>query len=84
MYLLAYFLQSPADFGFAQLADFVAEFGNDLRFDGQAVAIPAGDVGGVEAGHCFVADDDILEDLVDDVAHVDIAVGVGRAVVKDI
>ena len=66
------------------LADFVAEFGHDFDFDGQAVAIPAGDVGGVEAGHGLVVDDEILEDLVDDVAHVDIAVGVGGAVVQDI
>ena len=28
-----------------------AEFAIDLDFDGQAVAIPAGDVGRIEAGH---------------------------------
>ena len=56
----------------------------DLDFDRQAVAIPAGDVGRVEALHGLELDDEILEDFVERVAEVDVAVGVGRAVVQDI
>jgi hypothetical protein len=54
----------------------------DLVLDGQAVAVPARHVGRVEAGHGLGADDDVLEDLVERVADVDAAVGVGRAVVQ--
>ena len=52
-------------------------------FDGHAVGIPAGDVGGVIALGVFVFDDDVLQDLVQGMAHVDLAVGVGRSVVED-
>ncbi len=55
----------------------------DLVLDRQAVAVPARHVGRVEAGQRLRADDDVLEDLVDRVADVDVAVGVGRAVVQD-
>ena len=52
--------------------------------DRQAVAVPAGDVGAVEAPHRQRADDEVLEHLVEQVPHVDLAVGVGRAVVQDL
>ena len=55
----------------------------DLQFDRQAVAVPARHVGRVEPGQRLGLDDDVLEDLVDRVADVDVAVGVGRAVVQD-
>ena len=61
-----------------------AEFLVDLDFDGQAVAVPAGDVGRVEAGHGFGLDDEILEALVHRRAQVDGSAGVGRAVVQDV
>ena len=51
--------------------------------DRQAVAVPAGHVGRVEARHRLGLDHDVLQDLVDRVADVDVAVGVGRAVVQD-
>ena len=51
--------------------------------DGQAVGVPAGYIGGAPAGHVAVLDDHILEDLVQGGADVDVAVGVGRAVVED-
>ncbi len=35
------------------------------------------------AGHRFVLDDDIFEDLVQSVAEMDVAVGVGRPIVKN-
>ena len=49
--------------------------------DGQAVGVPAGHIGSAPAGHVAVLDDHILEDLVQGGADVDVAVGVGRAVV---
>ena len=54
-----------------------------LPFDRQAVAVPARQVGGVEALHLVRADDDVLDDLVERRAEVDVAVGVGRAVMED-
>ncbi len=60
-----------------------AEVPVDLDLDGQAVAVPAGDVGGVVTEHGARLDDEVLEDLVEGRAHVDVAVGVGRAVVED-
>ena len=63
---------------------FAAELLVDLDLDGQAVAVPAGDVGGVEAGHGLRLDDEVLDALVEGVAEVDGAVGVGRAVVEDV
>ena len=55
---------------------------DDLELDGQAVAVPAGEVGRAEPGHRLGFDDEVLEDLVESGAHVDIAVGEGRAVVE--
>ena len=72
------------DFGFAHLANLLAQIGHHLGLDRQAVAVPARHIRGVEAGHRLELDHDILEDLVDDMAHVDIPVGVGRAVVQRI
>ena len=54
----------------------------DLEFDGQAVAIPAGDVRRIKPAQGFVFDDDVLENLVERGADVDIAIGEGRAVVQ--
>jgi hypothetical protein len=54
----------------------------DLPFDGQAVAVPAGDVAGVLPHHLLGADDHVLQDLVQRVPDVEVAVGVGRAVVE--
>jgi hypothetical protein len=86
-----------ADPVFGELAAFVAEGDDghlilvlaggavlflDFPFDGQAVAVPAGHVVGVLAQHLLRAVDDVLEDLVERVADVQVAVGVGRAVVQ--
>ena len=54
-----------------------------LVFDGEAVAIPAGPVRAIEAGHLPALDDDVFEDLVEGVPQMDVAVGVRRAVVED-
>ena len=61
-----------------------AQFLVHLDLDGQAVAVVAGDVGGVEAGHGLGLDHEVLEALVEGVAQVDGPVGVGRAVVKQV
>ncbi len=55
----------------------------DLPLDRQAVAVPAGDVVGVVAGHLAGAVDHVLVDLVQRGADVDVAVRIGRAVVED-
>ena len=55
----------------------------DGVFDRQAVAIPAGDVLRVKTGELLGLDDHVFQDLVDGVANVQFAIGVGRAVVQD-
>ena len=54
----------------------------DLPFDRQAVAVPARHVVGIEAEHLLALGHDVLEDLVERVADMDVAVGVGRAVMQ--
>ncbi len=54
----------------------------DFPLDRQAVAVPARHVIGVMAKHLLRARDEILQDLVQRMADMDIAIGVGRAVVK--
>ena len=55
----------------------------DLELDRQPVAIPARHVGRAEAAQGLVLDDDVLENLVQRGADVDVAIGEGRAVVQD-
>src|SRR5699024_892446 len=57
--------------------------GLDLMLNGQPVAVPARHIGSIETSQTLGLDDDVLEDLVDRMADVDAAVGVGRAIVKD-
>ena len=54
----------------------------DRDLDRQTVAVPARDVGRIEARHALGLDDDVLEDLVDRVAEVDRAVRIRRAIVQ--
>ena len=42
----------------------ITDGGQSLQFDGQAMGIKAGHVGSLEALHVLVADNDILDDLV--------------------
>ena len=81
---LRVFAALGADVGRVHLQLLAAKFLVDLDFDGQAVAVPAGDVGRVEAGHGFGFDDEILEALVHRRAQVDGPAGVGRPVVQDV
>ena len=64
--------------GVAGLAHLLA----DLEFDGQPVAVPARDVGRIKPAQGFVFDDDVLEDLVERGADVDIAIRKRGAVVQ--
>ncbi|MCY1500633.1 hypothetical protein D9M68_346810 [compost metagenome] len=54
----------------------------DLPLDRQTMAVPAGHIVGVEAAHLERAIDDVLEDLVQRMADVDVAVRIGRAVMQ--
>ena len=55
----------------------------DLPFDRQAVAVPARHVIRIEAEHLLAPRHDVLEDFVERVPDMNVAVGVGRAVVED-
>ena len=72
-----------AELGGGHLLPFHALILQDRRLNGQAMGIPAGDVGGAEARHVLGLHDKILQDLVEGGTDVDVAVGVGRAVVED-
>ena len=73
----------------------VPEFGNahclvvqlllfdNSRFDGHTVVIPAGGIGCMPAGHVFIADDKVLNALVQGGTHVNHTVGERRAVVQN-
>ena len=60
----------------------LAHFLGDLELDRQPVAIPARDVRRADAAQGLVLDDDVLENLVQRRADVDIAVGERRAVMQ--
>src|SRR4029453_17774174 len=55
----------------------------DLPLDRQAVAVPAGHIGRVLAEQSLGADHHVFEDMVERMADVHVAIGVGRAVVED-
>ena len=61
------------------LADFLLHH----QLDGQTMAIPARHIGRIEARQCAGLDDHVLEDLVHRVADMNIAVSVGRAIMKN-
>ena len=91
------FLTLDIDPTFGKAAAFLAEIDNvdlvlvlalgavslfDLPFDGQAVAIPAGDIARVKARHLLGAHDHILEDLVQRMANVQMPVRIGGAIMQ--
>ncbi len=63
-------------------ASFVAQFLHDFVFDGEAVTIPAGDVGHIKTRHGACANDEVFEDFVEQMAQMNRAVGIRRAIVK--
>gem|GEM_PF-2438119 len=71
-----------AELGRADLLSGLALFALHLQLDGQAVAVPARHIGRVQAVEGARLDDDVLQHLIDGVTDVDLAVGVGRAVVQ--
>ncbi len=72
-----------ADLHGAEIGGLRTDLLHDLVLDGQPVAVPARDELDLVARHLPAAHHQVLEDLVDQMAHVDIAVGVGRPVVED-
>ena len=72
-------LGACADFGGAEILGFL----HHLELDGQTVAVPAGDVGRVKAGHRLRFDDEVLQHLVQRGAHVHVAIRERRAVMQD-
>ena len=92
------FLALHADPVFGKIPAFLAEFHDrhfvlvtsrgpvfflDLPFDRQAVTIPARHVIGILAQHLLRPVDDVLQDLVQGMTDMQIAVRVGRAVMED-
>lgn len=73
------FRAAAADFSRVQVPDLL----HHLEFDGEAVAVPARNVGGGVAGHGLGLQDEVLENLVQGSAHVHVSVGKGRSVVKE-
>ena len=55
---------------------------DDGRLNGHTVVVPARDIGGIVPPHGGGAGDEVLDGLVQGVAHVQVAVGEGRAVVE--
>jgi hypothetical protein len=56
----------------------------DLDLDGQAMAVEAGHIGRVETCHRLRFDDEVFEAVVERVAQVHGAVGIGRSVVEEV
>lgn len=69
--------------GGRDLLIFRLELTHHLLLDGQAVAIPARNVGRAKSSQGFVAKSDVFEALVECRADVDVAVGERRSVVQD-
>ena len=82
--LLGVLAAGAADGNRVHLKLLAAELLVDFDLDGETVAVPAGNVGGVEASHGFRLDDEVLQRLVQGVAQVDGAIGVGRAIVQNV
>ncbi|MNF70748.1 hypothetical protein D3C84_526710 [compost metagenome] len=73
----------PAQFAGLVAAQVLAVGHFDLVFDRQAVAVPTRHIRRIEARQGLGADNHVLENLVDRMTDVNIAVGVRRAIVQD-
>ena len=78
------FAANPPKFHRGDAALFPAELFLHLRLDGQAMAIPTGDVGCSEAGHGLRLDHHVLENLVQGGSQVNCPCGIGWAIVQDV
>ena len=70
----------------SQVVDFFtvqAQLFNSCVFDRHAVGIPTRNVRGIEALSVFIFNDDIFQNFVESVTHMDFAVCIRRAIVKD-
>ena len=72
----------PAEVRHAHLPLLRAELAVHLQLDGQPVTVITGHVRGVESSHRARLDDEVLQDLVERGAEVDLAVCVRRSVVE--
>ena len=55
-----------------------------IVFNGQTVTVPTGDIGGIIAAHGARFNDNIFKGFIHRMAQVNLAVGVGRTIVKNI
>ncbi len=62
---------------------FLAEIARYLVLDRKSVVVPSGNVGRPVAPHRLVADNEVFQQLIQSVADVNVAVGVGRPIVQD-
>ena len=61
-----------------------ADFFHGFQLDRQTVGIPSRDIRSLIAAHILIFDDNIFKHFVKRSAHMDVAVGVWRAVVKNV
>ena len=80
--LLGVVVAGGAELGHAHLLAVELLLLDDGGFNGHAVVVPAGDIGSVVAPHGVGAGDKVLDGFVQGVAHVQAAVGEGRAVME--
>ncbi len=57
---------------------------HSLQLDRKAVSVPAGNVWSTETAHILILYDEVLEGLIEGVTQMDLSVGIGRSVVKNI
>ena len=62
-----------------RLADFLFH----IQFDGQTMAVPSRNIGRIVSIKGARFDDDVLENFVHAVTHVQVAVGIGRTIMKN-
>ena len=54
----------------------------DIQLYRQAMAVPARHIRGIKTTQCLALDDDVLQYLVNGMADMDIAIGIGRAIMQ--
>ena len=77
-------IAAGAAFGGRDLFAGILDLTGHLLLDGQAMAVPARDVGRTEAAHGLIVAHRILEDLVERGADMDVPIGEGRAIMQHV
>ena len=72
-----------SELGCSHLVARLTHFLFNIELNGQAVAVPARDIGGIKARQRLGLDDDVFKDLVDGMPNVELTVGIGGTVVED-